>query len=204
MSLVVIGSAYRIFFSNLTNPAVFFEPRWYVSEHRAEPMDAGGSSALRATALRRSACVSCPCVLVRRSLFLYCGAMVCRVVGGMFSDVSVVFVDDAAAVTCWWWWCCCCCLWRSLILIRRNEDGVRWEEALEALTEATGQLDSLKTRWGSFTEACITEDPKVFFSKASPRAPFCARSCHLFCLSSSRKQARKQVGVGSRNKVHTY
>lgn len=128
----------------------------------------------------------------------------CRVVGGMFGDVSVVIVDDADAVTCWWWCCCCCCLWRSLILIRRNEDGVRWEEALEALTEATGQLDSLKTRWGSFTEACITEDPKVFFSKASPRAPFCARSCHLFCLSSSRKQARKQVGVGSRNKVHKY
>eukprot|EP00752_Nemacystus_decipiens_P004954 g4507.t1 len=47
----------------------------------------------------------------------------------------------------------------------RNEDGIRWEEALEALTEATGQLNSLKTKWGSFTEACITEDPTGFFSK---------------------------------------
>lgn len=42
---------------------------------------------------------------------------------------------------------------------------MRWEEALEALTAAAGQLDSLKTRWGDFTEACITEDPRGFFSK---------------------------------------
>ncbi|CAM9651991.1 unnamed protein product, partial [Ectocarpus sp. 8 AP-2014] len=46
----------------------------------------------------------------------------------------------------------------------RTEDGVRWKEALEALTTATGQLNSLKTAAGTFTESTITLDPKEFFS----------------------------------------
>ncbi|CAN0021824.1 unnamed protein product, partial [Ectocarpus fasciculatus] len=46
----------------------------------------------------------------------------------------------------------------------RTEDGVRWKEALEALTTAAGQLNSLKTATGAFTESTITLDPKEFFS----------------------------------------
>lgn len=52
---------------------------------------------------------------------------------------------------------------------RRTEDGVRWKEALEALSTATGQLNSLKTAAGTFTESTITLDPKEFFSTVCVR-----------------------------------
>lgn len=46
---------------------------------------------------------------------------------------------------------------------RRNEDGVRWTEALEALKGATQQLKALEEE--GVTEEAIAEDPRSFFAK---------------------------------------
>ena len=58
---------------------------------------------------------------------------------------------------------------------RRNEDGIRWTEAIESLKEATAQLKALGEGEGgnAITEDAISEDPAAFFAKVRLAAQLC-------------------------------
>ena len=58
---------------------------------------------------------------------------------------------------------------------RRNEDGIRWTEAIASLKEAMAQLKALGEgeEGDAITEDAIAEDPAAFFAKVRLTALLC-------------------------------